>query len=210
MSEQHIKDAPQVKEQKSVTASGKQKRNKIVATAVMFIAFLIALYMIFGGTAGRDKQTDKGLNPNVPDGREQQMASDKRAAVEREKMKEQQTQRVKTLAQSAFNLIDGDPVQERPSPRKRDNIERSRQTYRDVSRQVASFDVETSERAQIEALKKQVEELSARLARPDTSRRDPLELMEKSYRLASKYLLVPGGGAVPRTEAAAGGKKPVI
>ena len=210
MSEQHIKDAPQVKEQKSVTASGKQKRNKIVATAVMFIAFLIALYMIFGGTAGRDKQTDKGLNPNVPDGREQQMASDKRAAVEREKMKEQQTQRVKTLAQSAFNLIDGDPVQERPSPRKRDNIERSRQTNRDVSRQVASFDVETSERAQIEALKKQVEELSARLARPDTSRRDPLELMEKSYRLASKYLLVPGGGAVPRTEAAAGGKKPVI
>lgn len=106
-----------------------------------------------------------------------------------------QRQRVQTLSQNRFLLLDDTTVVEKKPekrsdkrPGKSNSIQRSRQTYRDVSRQVSAFYENKTETDQIERLKKQVNELQERL---DSTRRpssDPMDVMERSYRLAARYL----------------------
>ena len=66
-------------------------------------------------------------------------------------------------------------------------IAQSRNTYRDLTREMNSFYATPRPDPQIAALKKQVAELSAELEQ-SRKKPDPLDYMERSYALASKYL----------------------
>ena len=110
-----------------------------------------------------------------------------RLSAGREQMNEQHDARVRTLAESTFSLS-GDTVQapkrEQAQP---DQIAQSRNTYRDLTREMNSFYATPRPDPQIAALKKQVAELSAELEQ-SRKKPDPLDYMERSYALASKYL----------------------
>lgn len=127
------------------------------------------------------------MNFNIPDGRTQNIEGNKQKAMEREQMNEQHDARVRTLAESTFSLS-GDTVQapkrEQAQP---DQIAQSRNTYRDLTREMNSFYATPRPDPQIAALKKQVAELSAELEQ-SRKKPDPLDYMERSYALASKYL----------------------
>lgn len=136
---------------------------------------------------GASPATVGGLNFNIPDGQTQNIEGNKQKAMEREQMNEQHDARVRTLAESTFSLS-GDTVQapkrEQAQP---DQIAQSRNTYRDLTREMNSFYATPRTDPQIAALKKQVAELSAELEQ-SREKPDPLDYMERSYALASKYL----------------------
>ena len=138
------------------------QKNKYLVIALLCLPFVLCLYLIFGGSGEQAPATVGGLNFNIPDGRTQNIEGNKQKAMEREQMNEQHDARVRTLAESTFSLS-GDTVQapkrEQAQP---DQIAQSRNTYRDLTREMNSFYA--------------------------TPRPDPLDYMERSYALASKYL----------------------
>ena len=151
------------------------QKNKYLVIALLCLPFVLCLYLIFGGSGEQAPATVGGLNFN------------KQKAMEREQMNEQHDARVRTLAESTFSLS-GDTVQapkrEQAQP---DQIAQSRNTYRDLTREMNSFYATPRPDPQIAALKKQVAELSAELEQ-SRKKPDPLDYMERSYALASKYL----------------------
>ena len=89
-----------------------------------------------------------------------------------------------------FNIPDGQTQNIEGNKQKameRDQIAQSRNTYRDLTREMNSFYATPRTDPQIAALKKQVAELSAELEQ-SREKPDPLDYMERSYALASKYL----------------------
>ena len=163
------------------------QKNKYLVIALLCLPFVLCLYLIFGGSGEQAPATVGGLNFNIQDGRTQNIEGNKQKAMEREQMNEQHDARVRTLAESTFSLS-GDTVQapkrEQAQP---DQIAQSRNTYRDLTREMNSFYATPRTDPQIAALKKQVAELSAELEQ-SREKPDPLDYMERSYALASKYL----------------------
>ena len=139
---------------------------------------MLCLYLIFGGSGEQAPATVGGLNFNIPDGRTQNIEGNKQKAMEREQMNEQHDARVRTLAGDTVQA----PKREQAQP---DQIAQSRNTYRDLTREMNSFYATPRPDPQIAALKKQVAELSAELEQ-SRKKPDPLDYMERSY--ASKYL----------------------
>ena len=153
------------------------QKNKYLVIALLCLPFVLCLYLIFGGSGEQAPATVGGLNFNIPDGRTQNIEGNKQKAMEREQLNEQHDARVRTLAESTFSLS-GDTVQapkrEQPQP---DQIAQSRNTYRDLTREMNSFYATPRTDPQIAALKKQVAELSAELEQ-SREKPDPLDYME--------------------------------
>ena len=149
------------------------QKNKYLVIALLCLPFVLCLYLIFGGSGEQAPATVGGLNFNIPDGQTQKIEGNKQKAMEREQMNEQHDARVRTLAESTFSLS-GDTVQapkrEQAQP---DQIAQSRNTYRDLTREMNSFYATPRTDPQIAALKKQVAELSAEL---EQSREKPAGL----------------------------------
>lgn len=153
------------------------QKNKYLVIALLCLPFVLCLYLIFGGSGEQAPATVGGLNFNIPDGRTQNIEGNKQKAMEREQMNEQHDARVRTLAESTFSLS-GDTVQapkrEQAQP---DQIAQSRNTYRDLTREMNSFYATPRTDPQIAALKKQVAELSAELEQ-SREKPDPLDYMD--------------------------------
>lgn len=179
------------------------QKNKGLVLALLCLPFVLCMYLIFGGSGEQAPVTVGGLNFNIPDGQTQQIEGNKQKAMAQEQAQEQQNARTRTLAESTFSLT-GDttrqaPVREQAKP---DQIARSRNTYRDLTREMNSFYSTPRTDPQIAALKKQVAELSEQLEQ-SRQRPDPLDYMERSYALASKYL----GGQQARPQAGVASEK---
>lgn len=142
------------------------QKNKYLVIALLCLPFVLCLYLIFGGSGEQAPATVGGLNFNIPDGRTQQIEGNKQKAMEREQMNEQHDARVRTLAESTFSLS-GDTVQapkrEQSQP---DQIAQSRNTYRDLTREMNSFYATPRTDPQIAALKSR-----SRNSPPNWSRR---------------------------------------
>ncbi len=105
-----------------------------------------------------------------------------------------QAQRLLTLGEESFSLLD-DRTEQPPS--RQNPMQEADEANRALQRQLAqTYAPRTSER-EVEHLRRQVEELSARLdASPPAASADPLELAERQYQLAQKYL----GGGTPHID----------
>lgn len=169
-------------------AQGGPQKNKYLVLALLCLPFLLSLFLIFGyGDRGPAPQTTGGFNMTIPDGQTQNIEGDKQKAMAKVEARDQHNARVRTLAESNFSLT-GDTVQA-PSreQHKSDQIAQSRNTYQDLTREMNSFYAVPRTDPQVAALKRQVAELSAELEKSQ-QKSDPLEYMERSYALASKYL----------------------
>lgn len=184
------------------TQGGPQK-NKYLVLALLCLPFLLSLFLIFGyGAQGPAPQTTGGFNMSIPDGQTQNIEGDKQKAMAKVEASDQHNARVRTLAESTFSLT-GDTVQAPTREQhKPDQIAQSRNTYQDLTREMNSFYAVPRTDPQVAALKRQVAELSAELEKSQ-QKSDPLEYMERSYALASKYL---GGSQTPQPQPAASEK----
>lgn len=154
-----------------------------------------------------------GFNADIPQPKGDGIISDKKTAYEQEQMENKQADKMRSLQDFAFSLgeengngedltlIDDAPA-EKPKTNvidfgagapnnTRSSIQSSAAAYRDMNRQLGSFYETPKEDKEKEELKRQVEELTARLDAKENgagSMDEQVALMEKSYELAAKYM----------------------
>lgn len=174
-----------------------EKYKKHIVFALMGVVFLGAMYLLF-------KPEEKELithNDSVPEAITQGMPTDKVKAYEKELWEQKQQEnenQMHSLAdywndtneESTSNYINQDYNQESTyTP-----YERSYENYKQSQEALSSF-YDSTENPETDRLKNQIEELEKRLEEKDTptalTMDNQLELMEKSFQMAAKYL--PGG-----------------
>ena len=181
-----------------------QQRKVYIAGAIMLIPFCFCMYLIFGTGAQREPETAgaNGVNVTIPDGKAQKTEDNKQKAVEKVRNQDAQTQRLQTLGDDAFSLLD-DGKSEETKIQGQDPVKQSQAANRAMQEQARSF-YRPTKNPEVEALKEQVETLNEQLEaqRATATQIDPVALAEKQYQLAQKYF---GNG---KDEAApANGKK---
>ncbi|MEC4077010.1 conjugative transposon protein TraM [Myroides odoratimimus] len=174
-----------------------EKHKKHLVFALMGIVFLGAMYLLF-------KPEEKELithNDSVPEAITQGMPTDKVKAYEKELWEQKQQENENQM----HSLADywNDTQEELTSSYNHQDYnqeptyspyQRSYQNYKQSQDVLSSF-YDNTENKETDKLKKQIEELEARLEEKDTptaiTMDNQLELMEKSFQMAAKYM--PGG-----------------
>ena len=215
----------QGKEKKELTPQQIQQRKKMLVYPLMGLVFLGSMYLIFAPSDKDEAKVESvgGFNADIPQPKGDGIISDKKTAYEQEQMENKQADKMRSLQDFAFSLgeengedltlIDDAPA-EKPknavidfgagaSNNTRSSIQSSAVAYRDMNRQLGSFYETPKEDKEKEELKRQVEELTARLDAKENgagSMDEQVALMEKSYELAAKYMGGQNGGQ-PKQEA---------
>lgn len=203
------------KEKKELTPQQIQQRKKMLVYPLMGLVFLGSMYLIFAPSDKDEAKVENvgGFNADIPQPKGDGIISDKKTAYEQEQMENKQADKMRSLQDFAFplgeenekgdglNLMDDAPV-EKPKTavidfgagapnNSRSSIQSSAAAYRDMNRQLGSFYETPKEDKEKEELKRQVEELTARLDAKENgagSMDEQVALMEKSYELAAKYM----------------------
>lgn len=205
----------QDKEKIELTPQQIQQRKKMLIYPLMGLVFLGSMYLIFAPSEKDETKVENvgGFNADIPQPKGDGIISDKKTAYEREQMENKQADKMRSLQDFAFSLgeengkredltlIDDDPA-EKPKTNvidfgvgapnnSRSSIQSSAAAYRDMNRQLGNFYETPKEDKEKEELKRQVEELTARLDAKESgagSIDEQVSLMEKSYELAAKYM----------------------
>lgn len=204
------------KETKPLTPEEVRRRRKMLAYPLMLLVFGGAMWLIFAPSESGEPLQD-GFNVEVPMPEEKGMPSDKQAAYELQAFERRQKEKMNTLQDLAVTESDGndgadeDVFQtQEPAAAGQSSIRTSADAYRDINRQIGSFymqpepedDQKTLELEwRIQELERQAEE--GRRAKEAAD--EQLQLMEKSYEMASRYLPQNDVKSVPMT---AGTDKP--
>lgn len=160
------------------------RRKTFLAALMLAVPFLGVMYLIFGG--GQDDMPGQhAFNTVVPEGRSTGIEASKQRALERVAAEQQQTERAHLFSEDDFSLLA--TARSEPQPEVPAAVERSRQAHREAQQALSGFYASPAPDPQVEQLRRQVQELNERLeAQPPTP--DPLEMAEKQYALAAKYL----------------------
>ena len=205
----------QEKGKKELTPQQIQQRKKMLVYPLMGLVFLGSMYLIFAPSEKDETKVENvgGFNADIPQPKGDGIISDKKTAYEQEQMENKQADKMRSLQDFAFSLgeengngedltlIDDAPA-EKPKTNvidfgagapnnSRSSIQSSAAAYRDMNRQLGSFYETPKEDKEKEELKRQVEELTARLDAKESgagSMDEQVALMEKSYELAAKYM----------------------
>ena len=177
----------QVKEKKELTPQQIQQRKKLLVYPLMGLVFLGSMYLIFAPSDKDEAKVENvgGFNADIPQPKGDGIISDKKTAYEQEQIENKQADKMRSLQDFAFSLgeengngedltlIDDAPA-EKPKTNvidfgagapnnSRSSIQSSAAAYRDMNRQLGSFYETPKEDKEKEELKRQVEELTARL-----------------------------------------------
>ena len=203
------------KTKKELTPQQIQQRKKMLVYPLMGLVFLGSMYLIFAPSDKDEAKVESvgGFNADIPQPKGDGIISDKKTAYEQEQMENKQADKMRSLQDFAFSLGEGngngedltlidDVPAEKPKTNvidfgagapnnSRSSIQSSAAAYRDMNRQLGSFYETPKEDKEKEELKRQVEELTARLDAKENgagSMDEQVALMEKSYELAAKYM----------------------
>ena len=207
------KENRQTKPKKELTPQQIQQRKKLLIYPLMGLVFAGSMYLIFAPSDKEEVIVENvgGFNADIPLPKEDGIISDKKTAYEQEQMANKQADKMRSLQDFAFslgedeqqandlNLIDDS---EKPNTavidfgagapgNNRSSVHSSAMAYRDINRQLGNFYETPKEDTEKEELKRQVEELTARLDAKDNQAGnvdEQVALMEKSYQLAAKYM----------------------
>lgn len=207
------KENRQTKPKKELTPQQIQQRKKLLIYPLMGLVFAGSMYLIFAPSDKEEVMVENvgGFNADIPLPKEDGIISDKKAAYEQEQMQSKQADKMRSLQDFAFslgedeqqandlNLIDDSEKPNTPvidfgagaPDNNRSSVHSSAMAYRDINRQLGNFYETPKEDTEKEELKRQVEELTARLDAKDNqagSVDEQVALMEKSYQLAAKYM----------------------
>lgn len=187
-------------------ASGRKQRQKmLIAVLILLVPFSAGMYFIFRGARSTMPQDAAGLDVSIPDGRGVRIEASKTKALAQVESEEEERRRMQRF-DSDFSFLD--TTEGEPTHRRTDALVGVREAHAEATRTISGFyglEHKASESdAQIEALQRQVEELTRRLEEQQTlppERPSAEALMERSYALAARYF--PNGTADGRESAAA-------
>ena len=168
------------------------KKYAIVFPA-MFLSFLVALWLIFGGSFSKEETDTSKANMELPDGDSQEIEGNKLKAIEEQAILDEKARR-DSVAVSYAETVDTIAT---PSPSTvPDPIETSAQAYQEAQASLQDFYIpEDNSAAQVMELQARIDELEAQNAMAQQSQQpNEMELMEQSYKLAAQYLGTGNGG----------------
>lgn len=169
-----------------------QRKKTTLAALVMLVPFCAGMYLIFG-SGGQDETPGAGnINLTVPDGRSAGIEASKQKAIENVRIQQRQQERSLAFDEEDFSLLADAPAKVRPS--QEEALAHSQQAHRQATEMMQSFYERPKKDPEVERLQKKVEELSGQLQQTAATP-DPLELAERQFQLAAKYLNPQGGTA---------------
>lgn len=190
-------------ERKTSTTDIFKRYRKFIIFSLLGIIFLLALYLIYAPSK-KDKakqEAEQGLNLNISGVSGAEMPDNKETAYEQANREQKQSERRTVMgALSDFTtgtLQANDTEEDRSISDGFDNSEtvspigQSAIAYRDIQHTLGNF---YEGRSEIDALQQQIDDLQAQIYERDSDReqlndvQQQLELMEKSYEMAAKYL----------------------
>lgn len=201
-------DVPKTKKEgkpkKELTPQQIQKRKKMLIYPLFFLIFIGAMWLIFAPSGTKDKEKKEGFNPELPIPKDENIVGDKRKAYERQAMQDKQNEKMRSLQDFAFMLGEEEKQKEievkadaaydardaERMPSGNAGIQSSAHAYRDVNRQLNDWYEKPSAKAGNTAnpeMESRIEELEKQLAEKSETDKQ-LELIEKSYALAAKYM----------------------
>ena len=189
------------KPKRELTPQQVQQRRKMIVFPLMFLAFAGCMYLIFAPSDKEDVNVESvgGFNADIPLPAEDGIIADKQKAYEQAMMSRKQQDKIQSLQDFGFTLDDDteEPQEEinllpeeDPKPQRGGGTS-SRAAYRDINRQLSTFYETPPVDEEKEDLKRQVAELTDRLKQQQNATPtadDQMELLEKSYELAAKYM----------------------
>lgn len=193
---------------RELTPKQMQQRKKLLVYPLMGLLFLGSMWLIFAPSDKRDEtgETVGAFNADIPLPENDGIIGDKRKAYEQAGLEKKQEDKVRSLQDFAFatdNAADGvemdlpdseperEPFRDYSGGSRRNGTGSSVAAYRDINRQLGTFYETPKVDEEKEELKKQVEELTARLDAQQGQAGgidEQVALMEKSYELAAKYM----------------------
>lgn len=193
------------KPKRELTPQQAQQRKKMIVFPLMFLAFAGCMYLIFAPSPkdGTKREEVGGFNADIPLPKEDGIIADKQKAYEAAQLERKQQEKTKSLQDFGFTLgeqqqaaeleLIPDSEDEKPQNSGRtSSVRASADAYRNINQQLGSFYQTPQEDTEKEELKRQVEELTAKLEDKNKTSievDDQMAILEKSYELAAKYNL---------------------
>ena len=193
---------------KELTPKQMQQRKKLLVYPLMGLLFLGSMWLIFAPSDKKDEggETVGAFNADIPLPENDGIIGDKRKAYEQAQVEKKQADKVRSLQDFAFAADNGtdevemelpdseperEPFRDYSGSSQGKGVNSSTVAYRDINRQLGTFYETPKVDEEKEELKKQVEELTARLDAQQGQAGgidEQVALMEKSYELAAKYM----------------------
>ncbi len=186
-------------QKKGLTDKQKENVKKYIVFSLIFLAFAGIMYYLF---APQEKDGSiigtytNGMNVSVPDASQTKLLGDKKTAYEKQLLEEEQEKEQRSIANLSQMFEQGDSTSVAPNSHRssvgtndKTSIASSVRAYRDIHNTLDNFYVEDN--SETEELKKELEDLKRQLQEKGDDRSNidkQLEMMEKSYQMASKYL----------------------
>ncbi len=197
-----------VKERKELTPAEIQRRKKMLVFPLMFLVFAGAMWLIFAPSSEEmENEVQKGFNIDVPLPKEKGMPDDKKEAYEQEDFEKQRKAKMGTLQDFEITIgqedsapigaLADDAVKEDAPRTDKSSVRSSAVAYQDMNRHLGAFYHEPKEpeddqkQLELEWRIQELERMQEEARQQKTAADEQLELMEKSYQLAAKYM--PGG-----------------
>ena len=191
---------------RELTPKQMQQRKKLLVYPLMGLLFLGSMWLIFAPSDKKDEggETVGAFNADIPLPENDGIIGDKRKAYEQ--VEKKQADKVRSLQDFAFAADNGtdevemelpdseperEPFRDYSGSSRGKGVNSSAVAYRDINRQLGTFYETPKVDAEKEELKRQVEELTARLDAQQGQAGgidEQVALMEKSYELAAKYM----------------------
>ncbi|OUO06294.1 conjugative transposon protein TraM [Parabacteroides johnsonii] len=211
---QEIEDAPippqekKEKERKELTPAEIQRRKKMLVYPLIFLVFAGAMWLIFAPSSDdKENQMQKGFNIDVPLPNEKGLMDDKKKAYEQDAFEKQRKTKMGTLQDfeiaigqeesSPIGVLTDNMVEEDVPHTSNSSVRSSAVAYQDMNRQLGTFyqepkkEEDDQKQLELEWRIQELERMQEEAQQRKTTANEQLELMEKSYQLAAKYM--PGG-----------------
>ena len=193
---------------RELTQKQMQQRKKLLVYPLMGLLFLGSMWLIFAPSDKKDEsgETVGAFNADIPLPENDGIIGDKRKAYEQAQVEKKQADKVRSLQDFAFAADNGtdevemelpdseperEPFRDYSGSSRGKGVNSSTVAYRDINRQLGTFYETPKVDEEKEELKRQVEELTARLDAQQGQAGgidEQVALMEKSYELAAKYM----------------------
>lgn len=193
------------KPKKELTPQEIQKRKKMLVYPLFFLIFAGVMWIIFDPSGDKNDEQPDGFNSELPIPKDEAIVGDKRTAYEQEAMQNKQNEKMRSLQDFAFMLGEEESrkAQEVNTSIPSDNqevptnnrtpqtgIQSSASAYQDVNRQLNDWYEQPATQAdnqeQLE-MESRIQELERQLAEKSAAD-GQLDLIEKSYAIAAKYM----------------------
>lgn len=193
---------------RELTPKQMQQRKKLLVYPLMGVLFLGSMWLIFAPSDKKDEggETVGAFNADIPLPENDGIIGDKRKAYEQAQVEKKQADKVRSLQDFAFAADNGtdevemelpdseperEPFRDYSGSSRGKGVNSSTVAYRDINRQLGTFYETPKVDEEKEELKRQVEELTARLDAQQGQAGgidEQVALMKKSYELAAKYM----------------------